>query len=251
MSAPFSWASTAGSFRRMSLWPVSHEDSWKQPDPSSPFLWLIRQTIKVNEAGIRLEPYQTSGSIDSVRSSRIARLEAVLFVADGPIPVKKLTSLASLTDIREVEQIIRWLNDSYQLTNTPYHIAPLAGGYQLLTKPDYHPWLTRLNTSRKSPQLTPSTLETLAIIAYRQPVTRADVEQIRGVQCVDILKQLMEDGFVRLAGEDTSLGRPYLYETTKKFLEVFGLGTLEQLPDRDSLRPQHLNAKNSNTEKAA
>lgn len=251
MSMPLPWARTSGNFQPNNSWQVNHEHRWKQGHSASSFQWLIQPQLPAGQPGHIFGLEQSPGSASSVRTSRLARLEAILFVADGPLPIKKLANLASLTDVREAEQMIRWLNQSYQFTNSPYQIYPLAGGYQLLTNPDYQPWLTRLNTTRKAPQLTPSTLETLAIIAYRQPVTRADVEQIRGVQCVDILKQLMEDGYVRLAGEDASLGRPYLYETTKKFLEELGLASLDDLPHRDAFPSRHSNTNNGKSEKAA
>lgn len=251
MSMPLPWARTSGNFQPNNSWQVNHEHRWKQGHSASSRQWLIQTQSPAGPPAHIFGLEQSPGSTNSVRTSRLARLEAILFVADGPLPIKKLANLASLTDVREAEQMIRWLNQSYHFTHSPYQIYPLAGGYQLLTKPDYQPWLTRLNTTRKAPQLTPSTLETLAIIAYRQPVTRADVEQIRGVQCVDILKQLMEDGYVRLAGEDTSLGRPYLYETTRKFLEDLGLASLDDLPHRDTFPSRHSNANNGKSEKAA
>jgi segregation and condensation protein B len=85
-------------------------------------------------------------------------------------------------------------------------------------------------------KLSPPALETLTVVAYRQPITRAEIEAVRGVQCAEMLKHLLERGLVRIAGEDNSLGRPYLYETTRQFLEVFGLGSLDELPLADRLR---------------
>jgi segregation and condensation protein B len=113
----------------------------------------------------------------------------------------------------------------------------VATGYQLLTRPEYAPWLDKLHQRQTELKLSPPALETLTVVAYRQPLTRADIEAVRGVQCAEMLKQLMERGLVRIAGEDDSLGRPYLYETTRVFLELFGLRSLADLPMADRLRP--------------
>jgi segregation and condensation protein B len=115
-------------------------------------------------------------------------------------------------------------------------VEQVATGYQLLTQPQYAPWLDRVHARHARLRLSPPALETLALVAYRQPVTRADIEAVRGVQSGEMLKQLMERGLVRIAGEDDSLGRPYLYGTTRQFLELFGLHSLEHLPDADRLR---------------
>src|SRR5262249_14408476 len=108
-------------------------------------------------------------------------------------------------------------------------------GYQLLTRAELHPWLARLRRGGGELKLTPALREALTIVAYRQPITRADVEGIRGVQSGEALRQLMEKGLVRLAGRDDSLGRPVLYATTKKFLQAFGLKGLRDLPDAAEL----------------
>src|SRR5207249_11850215 len=107
---------------------------------------------------------------------------------------------------------------------------------QLLTRPEYHPWLTRLRRTGHELRLTPAAMETLAVVAYRQPVMRAEVEKVRGVSCGEVIRQLMEKGLVRVAGRPDSLGRPQLYGTTKKFLQAFGLNALADLPEVESLR---------------
>jgi segregation and condensation protein B len=107
----------------------------------------------------------------------------------------------------------------------------------LSTRPRFHKWLVRLRRTNPDPKLTAAALESLAIIAYKQPITRADIEAIRGVQCGELLKHLMEKGLVRIAGRDDSLGRPVLYGTTRKFLQVFGLNSLKDLPEAPELKP--------------
>ena len=109
-------------------------------------------------------------------------------------------------------------------------------GYQLLTRPPFSPWLDKLHQRQNELKLSSPAMETLTIVAYQQPITRADVEAVRGVQCAEMLKQLLERGLVRICGEEDTLGRPYLYDTTKKFLELFGLRSLDDLPMASKLR---------------
>jgi len=121
-------------------------------------------------------------------------------------------------------------------TAAHFQIEEIAGGYQLLTHPRYEKWLVRLKRTGHELRLTPAAYETLAVIAYKQPIMRAEVEKIRGVACMEIVRQLMEKGFVRVAGRHDSLGRPQLYGTTKKFLQAFGLNTIKDLPEVEALR---------------
>lgn len=172
----------------------------------------------------------------SGRTSRLARLEAVLFVADGAMSARRLAQLATLSEAAEARQLIEKLNEAYDHCGSAFRVERVATGYQLLTRPHLSPWLNKLHHRQNELKLSPPAMETLTLVAYRQPVTRADVEAVRGVQCAEMLKQLMERGLVRIGGEEDSLGRPYLYETTRKFLELFGLCSLNDLPHADQLR---------------
>ncbi len=171
-----------------------------------------------------------------VRTPKMARVEAVLFVADLALSAKRVAQLATLADVGEAKQLIEQLNVAYDIDDSAFRVERVASGFRLLTKPVYAFWLGKLHQRQAELKLTPPALETLAIVAYRQPITRADIEMIRRVQCTDMLKHLMERGLVRIAGEDDSLGRPFLYETTRQFLEVFGLRGLDALPMAESLR---------------
>ena len=113
----------------------------------------------------------------------------------------------------------------------------------MMTRPQFSMWLDRLHNRQAKARLSPPMLETLAIVSYRQPVTRADVEKIRGVQASEMLRQLMERGLIRITGEDDSLGRPFLYGTTRQFLEEYGLGSLEELPMAETLRRRDQSAE--------
>lgn len=174
--------------------------------------------------------------LSSARSEKMARLEAALFVADGASSTRRLAQFAMLADTAEVRDLIERLNAAYDQTASPFRVERVAAGYQLLTRPQYADWLNRIHRRQTALKLSPPAMETLTIIAYRQPIKRVDVEAIRGVQSAEIIKQLMERGLVKIGGEEDSLGRPYLYITTRKFFELFGLRTLDDLPNAEGLR---------------
>jgi segregation and condensation protein B len=171
------------------------------------------------------------------RDSRLAAVEAALFAADEPLSVRRLAVAAGLADAGEARRLVRKLQSLYDQDGTAFQVEEIAGGFQLLSRPEYHSWLVRLHRTGDALHLSSAARETLAIVAYRQPIMRADVEAIRGVQCGEILRLLMEKGLVRIAGRHASLGRPVLYGTTKKFLQVFGLRSLHDLPQVQQLRP--------------
>jgi segregation and condensation protein B len=163
-------------------------------------------------------------------------LEAVLFLAREPLNTRKLAQLAHLADGTEARTLIRRLNRLYDESGSAFAAEELAGGFQLMSRPKFAGWLVRLYQGPAEIRLSAPALETLAVVAYRQPVMRAEIEAIRGVDCGEILRQLLERNLVRTAGRAGELGRPYLYATTKRFLQVFGLRTLEDLPRAESLR---------------
>jgi segregation and condensation protein B len=181
-----------------------------------------------------LEPVAAGGL---ARDGRVAQLEALLLAADEPLNPRKLAALTGLKDAGEARRLVRRLQALYDQDGTAFQVEELAGGFQLLTRPAYHPWLARLRRTGHDLRLSAAARETLAIVAYRQPIMRADVEAIRGVQCGEMLGQLMEKGLVRITGRHDSLGRPMLYGTTRKFLHVFGLKSLRDLPLAEQLRP--------------
>jgi segregation and condensation protein B len=171
-----------------------------------------------------------------VRDARLARLEAVLLLADEPLPARRLAEVVGFADAAEARTQIERLKEVYDRDGTAFQVEELAGGYQLFTRSRYHPWLARLKRTGHELRLSPAALETLAVVAYKQPIMRAEVEKIRGVSCSEVIRQLMEKGLVRVAGRHDSLGRPQLYGTTKKFLQAFGLNTLKDLPEVETLK---------------
>ncbi len=185
------------------------------------------------------------------RDPQLANLEAILLTADEPIQTRRLSQVTGLADAAAARRLIRKLQGLYDRDGTAFQIEELAGGFQLLTRPEYHRWLASLRRGPNELRLTGAARETLAIVAYRQPIMRADIEGIRGVHCGETLRLLMEKGLVRIAGRDDSLGRPVLYGTTKKFLQVFGLRSLKDLPRAEELKDMKPDEKKKEETQAA
>ncbi|MFN0199321.1 MAG: SMC-Scp complex subunit ScpB [Planctomycetaceae bacterium] len=192
--------------------------------------WLTRIGIPHTDSSV--EPTD----IRHCRTAKMARLEAVLLVVGETLSSRRIAQLATLVDANEVRELIDELNAGYDAEGSTFRIERLAGGYQMMTRREVCSWLNKLHHRQAEMRLTPSAQETLAIIAYQQPITRADLESIRGVQSVEMLKLLMERGLVKIGGQEESLGRPYLYETTRRFLELYGLRSLDDLPMSEKLR---------------
>ncbi len=172
---------------------------------------------------------------EGLREPPLALVEAVLLAADEPLSPRKLARAADLADAAEARKLLRKLQELYDRDGCAFQVEEIAGGFQLLSRPEYHRWLVRLRAGQDL-RLTAAARETLAIVAYRQPIVRADIEAIRGVHCGETLRLLMEKGLIRIAGRDTSLGRPQLYGTTRKFLQFFGLKSLKDLPEVEDLK---------------
>ena len=162
-------------------------------------------------------------------------MEAALFLADEPLTTRKLAEVVGLKDGHEARRAILELRELYKSDGTAFQIEEIAGGFQLFTRPEFHPWLVRAQRRGADLNLTPSSLETLAIVAYKQPIMRAEVDTLRGVASAEILRVLLEKGLIRIRGRHDSLGRPQLYGTSKKFLQLFGLNSLAELPEVESL----------------
>lgn len=183
----------------------------------------------------------TPGPVELVRVStermadKLARLEAILLLAREPLPSRKLAALADLADGTEARSLVRELSRRLRRRGSAFQPVEVAHGIQLLTRPQLADWLGKVHAPPSEMRLSVPALETLAVAAYRQPVTRAEIESIRGVQCGEILRVLMERDFLRIVGRSEELGRPFLYGTTRKFLQVFGLRRLEQLPPVDQI----------------
>ena len=164
-------------------------------------------------------------------------IEALLLTAGAPLSVDRLKSLTEIDDGREIRALVEGLRMEYTEAGSSFTIEEVGGGFRLLTKPEFAPWLERLRQREATGRLTPASLETLAIVAYRQPVLRAEVEKIRGVDVGGALRNLVERGLVKVVGRAEEPGSPMLYGTTRRFLTVFGLKSLTDLPKAKELRP--------------
>lgn len=158
-----------------------------------------------------------------------AIVEALLFAAEEPLPAARLSSIFEEETPAGIDDLVAELNADYLREGRAFQIRSIAGGYRLLTRPEYALWIKLLHRSSR-PRLSQAALETLSIVAYRQPVARTELEAIRGVNVDGVLKTLVERDLVRIVGRGEGLGRPLLYGTTDHFLEYFGLPDLEALP---------------------
>ena len=163
------------------------------------------------------------------------RVEAILFATDQPVSARRIADSLDSTEAR-VKEIIAELREHYDADNRAFTVEEIAGGFQVLTRSDFGSIVKTLFEVERDHRLSQASLETLAIIAYKQPIIRAEIEDIRGVQVQPILKALQEQGLVRIVGRAEQLGRPMLYGTTQKFLMTFGLKSAKELPPVEELR---------------
>jgi segregation and condensation protein B len=175
-------------------------------------------------------------SQNGVSTARRSRLEAVLFLAREPMSLRRLAQLANLADATEARTVLTGLEARYDERQCAFQVTQVAGGYQLMSRREFVTWVRPQSAHGHDFRLSPPSLETLVVVAYRQPILRAEVEAIRGVACGEILRQLLDRDMLRIVGRSEELGRPLRYGTTKRFLEVFGLSNLEELPWAGELR---------------
>ncbi len=166
------------------------------------------------------------------RSNEYVRqvVEALLFVSESPVSIEQMNLVLEDVDASEIRNAIEALRTEYEASKRSLVIQEVAGGYQMTTHPLYAPWLRKFLKKTHGERLSGPSLETLAIIAYKQPVTRQEIEFIRGVNVEGVLKALLEKGLIRIQGRKEIIGRPLLYGTAREFLEYFGLNSLEELP---------------------
>jgi segregation and condensation protein B len=156
-------------------------------------------------------------------------VESLLFAADEPLTIDRLKQIITGVQSQELREVLEELEADYEARQGGFYLNEVAGGYQIRTRTEYKEWIKRLLQPRPQ-RLSKAALETLAIIAYKQPVIRSDVEHIRGVDCGGVLRVLLERKFIRVLGRKDIPGRPLIYATTKRFLEVFDLKNLKDLP---------------------
>ena len=164
-----------------------------------------------------------------------AIVESLLFASDTPLTIDKIKSVLEIADRKDVREALTSLAEEYESNKRGFFLAEVAGGFQLRTRPEYRQWIRRLKETKPA-RLSRAALETLAIIAYKQPVLRSDLEHLRGVDCGGTLRTLLERKLIRLLGRKDLPGRPIIYGTTKEFLEFFDLKDLKDLPTLKDLK---------------
>jgi len=194
------------------------------------------------EAQTESAPAETEAAAPPVKApvnlEELARVvEALLFAAEEPLAVREMARAAGVdsTSVRRVLPRIKAAGDEQR---RPWDLAEVGAGYRLVTRPEFYPAIQRLKSQTRERKLTQAAVETLALIAYRQPIGRADIESIRGVGCGPVLRQLLDKKLIRISGRGTGLGHPLLYGTSDYFLEHFGIKTIEELPKPGELKPQ-------------
>ncbi|MFA6583558.1 MAG: SMC-Scp complex subunit ScpB [Elusimicrobiaceae bacterium] len=161
-------------------------------------------------------------------------IETVLFITDKPVSLGKICAVAEIVNSDFTKEVIARLQREYLESGSAVQIIEVGGGYQMSTKPEFGRWVRRLYGEKMATRLSAAALETLAIVAYRQPLTRAEIESVRGVDVVAPLETLIERGLVKVVGRKEAIGRPLMYGTTAEFLRLFGLGGLKDLPKLES-----------------
>jgi segregation and condensation protein B len=162
-------------------------------------------------------------------------VEALLFAVQEPISVRKICEVVEDAESKEIREVIQQLREEYDTHDRVFQIEEIANGFQLLSRPEYHEWISKIRKKSGESKLSQQALETLSIIAYKQPIIRAEIEAIRGVQSGQMIRTLIEKGLVKITGRDEVLGRPLLYGTTTKFLDHFGLKSIKDLPKVEDL----------------
>ncbi len=163
-------------------------------------------------------------------------VEALIFASSKPLTPAEIRKVTKALTVNQIEKIVAELKEEYKTSGRCFELLEIAGGYELSTKKEFAPWILKIELQRKARQATQSALETLAILAYKQPLTRAEIEALRGVDTSGVLTTLMEKGFIKIVGKKEVPGRPFLYGTTEKFLEHFGLKQLQDLPSIEEIR---------------
>ena len=166
--------------------------------------------------------------MDNQFSKRI--VEALIFASDIPVAESKLSSYVDGLTNKRVRGFVKELNDDYSKSKRAFFIAAVAGGYQITTRQEFAPWIKKMFKGRAKQRLSQPALESLAIIAFKQPISRVEIDAIRGVHSGGVLKNLLERNLVAIAGRSDGAGRPLIYSTTAEFLRYFGINAISELP---------------------
>lgn len=166
---------------------------------------------------------------DNIKSA----IEALLFASEKPLLVEQIKKVLDNLDIGEIRKVLEELKNEYEQSNRGIRLVEIAGGFQLITATNFAPFLKKLYKERLADKLSKPALETLAIIAYKQPVTKGEIESLRSVNIDGVMKSLLDKNLIRIVGRKKAPGRPFVFGTTRQFMEHFGLKSLEDLPKKE------------------
>lgn len=177
-----------------------------------------------------------------------AVIEALLFASEKPLTLEKIKNVLDTLDTAQIRNLVEELKTEYEKSERGLRIIEVAGGFQIITAPGFATFLKKLFKERHTEKLSKPALETLAIIAYKQPLTRLEIELLRNVNVDGVMKNLLEKNLIRIAGRKKSPGRPIVYGTTRQFLEYFGLKSLEELPKMEEFSKLAVNNEQADKE---
>jgi segregation and condensation protein B len=192
-----------------------------------------RQTAQAEQAAPQAQT-EPENALAQERDNFKKVIETLLFITDRPLSLAKLSQVSEVNDAVLTRDIVEEIRRAYAAASSAVQILEIGGGFQMATKPEYGRWVRKLFNEKTAARLSPAALETLAIIAYKQPLTRAEIEAIRGVDVAAPLERVVERGLVRIVGKKDAPGRPMVYGTTEEFLRMFGLNKISELPDISS-----------------
>ena len=201
------------------------EEKLEEQLPEGVFDDKFRVEVQKIDEGAPLEPERAKNVV-----------EALIFAASKPLTAAEIRKVVKTLTVKEIDEIVAQLKAEYEQNGRSFEIVEIAGGYEIATRKVYAPWIFKIEMQKKAKQVTQSALETLAILAYKQPITRAEIEEIRGVDVSGVMNTLVERNLIKIVGKKEVLGRPFLYGTTEKFLEHFGLKSLGELPNIQEIR---------------
>lgn len=178
-------------------------------------------------------------------------IEAIIFASDVPISVKQIKALVENVTSSQIEKVIQNLNLEYSQTKRAFLIAQIAGGYQMVSRDSFSPWIQKLFQGRRKSRLSQAALETLSVIVFKQPVSKSDISAIRGVNCDAVIRTLLERKLITISGRSDGPGRPLIYKSTNEFLRYFGVNDISDLPkprEMEELLKEEANLPENSTE---
>ncbi|MBP9865069.1 MAG: SMC-Scp complex subunit ScpB [Candidatus Omnitrophica bacterium] len=194
---------------------------------------LARET-ETEQPAVEVQKLDMAEINDPERAKQV--IEALLFASSKPMSVSELRKVLRGLAPKQIEGFVTEIKEQYEQSKRSFQIVEIAGGYEIVTRKEFAPWIFKVELQKKARQATQSALETLAILAYKQPITRAEIEDLRGVDVSGVMTTLMERTLIKIVGRKEVPGRPFLYGTTDKFLEHFGLKSLQDLPSIEEIK---------------